>query len=64
MGASPGTVLRMVIGEGFKLTLIGISCGMVGALLLSRALASLLYGVSATDPLTYLAGTVVLSIVG
>jgi len=64
MGATPGAVLRMVVGEGFKLTVLGIGCGLAGALLLSRALASLLYGVSATDPTTYLCGALLLALVG
>jgi len=64
MGATQSAVLRMVVGEGLKLTLLGIAAGLAGALLLSRALASSLYGISATDPLTYVAGAVALGLVG
>ena len=64
MGATQNAVLRMVVGEGLKLTLLGIAAGLAGALLLSRALASSLYGISATDPLTYVAGAVALGSVG
>jgi putative ABC transport system permease protein len=64
MGATPSAVLRMVVGEGLKLTAFGIVSGLVGALLLSRALASLLYGVSSTDPLTYATGAIALAVVG
>src|SRR5262249_28256950 len=64
MGASPKAVLRMIVGEGVKLTLLGIACGLAGALLFSRALATLLYVVSATDPITYTVGALALGIVG
>ncbi len=54
LGAPVGTVLRGVLGEGMVLTGIGVALGLIGAWSLSRALGSLLYGVSATDPLTFL----------
>ncbi|MEE8587320.1 MAG: ABC transporter permease, partial [Acidobacteriota bacterium] len=53
LGARPGEVLRMVIGGGFKLTLIGLGLGLAGSLLLSRFLGSLLFEVSPTDPWTF-----------
>ncbi len=49
-------VLREVVGQGMVLAGIGVAIGLVGAWGVSRVLASLLYGVSTTDPLTY-AGT-------
>jgi len=55
LGASIVDVLRMVLLEGMKPVLIGIIIGAWGAWTVSGILAKLLYGVSATDPLTYLA---------
>jgi putative ABC transport system permease protein len=54
LGAQQGAVLRLVVGEGARLALAGIALGALGAFALSRALTRLLYGISATDPLTYL----------
>jgi putative ABC transport system permease protein len=63
MGAQRGDVLRLVIGEGMKLALIGALLGLGGALALTRLLKTLLFGVSATDPLTFIVITAVLIIV-
>jgi putative ABC transport system permease protein len=54
MGAQTGDVLRLVIGEGMKLAFIGALLGLGGALALTRLLKTLLFGVSATDPLTFI----------
>lgn len=59
LGAPASVVLRSVVGQGMTLTGIGVVVGLFGAWGLSRALSSLLYGVSATDPLTF-AGTALL----
>jgi putative ABC transport system permease protein len=53
LGAPGGVVLRQVMGQGMTLTGVGLVVGLLGAWGLSRVLASLLYGVSATDPVTY-----------
>lgn len=51
LGAQPGQVLRMVIGNGMKLALIGVGAGLAAALVLTRYLQSILYEVDAGDPL-------------
>jgi putative ABC transport system permease protein len=53
LGAARGDVLAMVVREGVGLAAIGVTIGLAGALVLSRVLRTLLYGVSSTDPLTY-----------
>jgi putative ABC transport system permease protein len=63
LGANTGDVLRLVIGEGMKLALIGALLGLGGALALTRLLKSLLFDVSATDPLTFIVIAAVLIIV-
>jgi ABC-type antimicrobial peptide transport system permease subunit len=60
LGADRVDVLKMIIGEGMALTLAGVVVGLSLALALTRMLASYLYGVSAADPLTYLATTLLL----
>src|SRR5262249_42001042 len=63
MGAPKGDVLRLVIREGMKLAFIGALLGLGGALALTRLLKTLLFGVSATDPLTFIVIAAVLIIV-
>jgi putative ABC transport system permease protein len=54
LGAQPFDVLKMVLGQGVRLSLVGIALGLVASFALTRVLSSLLYGVSATDPITFL----------
>ena len=53
LGASRGNILSLIVGQGAKLALIGVGLGIVASLLLTRVLSSLLYGVSATDPIVF-----------
>jgi putative ABC transport system permease protein len=53
LGARPGDILALVLGEGVKRTLVGIVLGLGAALVASRTLQGLLYGVPPTDPATY-----------
>jgi putative ABC transport system permease protein len=53
LGASPSNVLRLVVGHGLLLTLIGVALGLGVALLVTKVMASLLFGVSATDLMTF-----------
>ena len=63
LGAPAATVLRSVVGQGMALTGLGIAVGLVGAWGVSRLLSSLLYGVSTTDPLTYMGTAITLAVV-
>jgi putative ABC transport system permease protein len=55
MGARPGDLLKLILGQGMTLTAIGVAVGIAGALMLTRFLTKLLHGVSATDPATFAA---------
>jgi putative ABC transport system permease protein len=63
LGARPGDVLALVVGQGGKLVAAGLAIGLLLAFGLTRLLASLLFQVGAADPLTYLALVVVLGAV-
>jgi len=54
VGAQAGEIFRMILGEGLKLSLTGLMLGLLGALWLGQAGSSLLFGVTPTDPLTFI----------
>jgi predicted permease len=61
LGAQRGDVLRMMLGEGMKMALLGVAIGVAAALGLTRLISQMLFGVSPTDPLTFLAVALVLT---
>jgi ABC-type antimicrobial peptide transport system permease subunit len=63
LGAQRGDVLQMVLGEGFKMAGIGVIVGLAAAAGLTRLMSKMLYGVAATDPLTFVGVAAVLTIV-
>jgi predicted permease len=63
LGATPGQVLWLVVGQGFRLALVGVAVGLPLAFLFARALASLLFGVKAADLVTYGSVTALLAAV-
>jgi putative ABC transport system permease protein len=54
LGAQKSDVLKLVIGQGMALTMLGVGLGLAAALALTRLMKGVLFGVSATDPLTFL----------
>jgi ABC-type antimicrobial peptide transport system permease subunit len=61
LGAQRADVLRLMLGEGMKMALVGVAIGIVAALALTRLMVQMLFGVSATDPLTFLGVAAVLA---
>jgi putative ABC transport system permease protein len=63
LGAAPSQVLRLVISHGLKLTLAGVAIGLATSFALTRLIRSLLFGISPTDPLTFMTVAISLTIV-
>jgi predicted permease len=63
LGAQRNDVMRLIIGHGAKMALIGVTIGIIGALALTRLMSNQLFGVSAHDPLTFAAVAILLIIV-
>jgi predicted permease len=64
LGATPSDVLQMVVADGMKPILLGVTLGLAAAFALSRVVSSLIYGVRATDPLTFASVALLLIAVG
>jgi ABC-type antimicrobial peptide transport system permease subunit len=63
LGAKPSDALKLVITQGISLSLVGIGVGLAGAYFLTRVMQSLLYGVSATDPVIFAGQAILLTLV-
>jgi putative ABC transport system permease protein len=63
LGATPRNILFLVLKKGMGLTLAGIGIGLLGAFVLTRLMSSLLFGVNASDPLTFVTVPLVLGLV-
>jgi len=63
LGASAGDILKLVVGRGLALTLTGVGLGVLGSFGLTRLISGLLYGVRATDPVTFVAMPALLALV-
>jgi putative ABC transport system permease protein len=63
LGAQAGDVLSLIVGQGFKLVLVGLTIGLVGAFALTRVISTFLFGVTTKDPLTFAAVAGVLALV-
>jgi ABC-type antimicrobial peptide transport system permease subunit len=61
LGAAREDVLRMVVGQALRLTALGVGIGLAGAYAITRLMASLLFGVSTSDPPTFIGVTVILA---
>jgi putative ABC transport system permease protein len=60
LGAQTRDVLKLILGRGFALTLIGVALGLAASFALTRVMSSLLFGVSATDPVTFVGLSILL----
>jgi putative ABC transport system permease protein len=63
LGAQRGNILRLVVGEGARMAILGVVIGIAASFVITRLLSSLLFGISATDPLTFVGVAAVLSAV-
>ena len=63
LGAQRSDVLRLILGEGSRLAVVGVAVGIAASLAVTRLMSSLLFGVGATDPLTFVAVAVLLAVV-
>ncbi len=63
LGADPGNIRALVLGQGIRLTLAGVAAGVAGALALMRLMKSLLFGVGAADPITFVVVALLLTLI-
>jgi putative ABC transport system permease protein len=59
LGAQPGNIFQLVVGQGLRLTAVGVAAGLLAALAVTREMASMLIGIKAVDPLTFVTMAVV-----
>jgi ABC-type antimicrobial peptide transport system permease subunit len=64
MGAQPAAIVTLLLGQGLRLLLIGTAIGVAGAIIATRYIEAQLFGVTATDPLSFVSGCVVLALAG
>jgi predicted permease len=64
LGADRPTILKLVLGQGLVLIAIGLTAGVAGAVVLTRALAGLIYGIHVLDPITFVAVPLLLGVIG
>jgi putative ABC transport system permease protein len=64
LGAQTGDVVRLVVMQGLRLVLLGLAIGMIGAFAATRVVSSMLFGVTAKDPLTFIGSAVLLGLIG
>jgi len=62
LGAQTRDVLRLIVSQGFKLVILGLAIGLIGAFALTRVMASLLFGVTTKDPVTFVVVAVLLGV--
>lgn len=63
LGATRQEVVRLVLREGFRVILLGLGVGLAGALLMSRVMASYVFGITSTDPVTFASASLLLTVV-
>jgi putative ABC transport system permease protein len=63
LGAAPRDILRLMVGQGMKLTLVGVAIGLIGAIAVTRLMSSLLFAVAPTDPVTFTVSAIALALV-
>src|SRR5258708_37961102 len=59
LGAGPGQIFQLIVGQGLRLTAIGVAAGLIVAFALTRGMTTMLVGVKATDPATFASVAVV-----
>jgi predicted permease len=63
LGATPGAILRLIVGQGMLVALLGVAIGIAGALAITRFMGSLLFGIEAHDPLTFSGMAILLALI-
>jgi putative ABC transport system permease protein len=63
LGAQPAGIFRLIVGQGLRLTAVGIVAGLIGAFALTRLMTTMLVGVKATDPATFVTMAIVFFVI-